>query len=138
MEDVGTASSSSTSATWDAGADSLMSSRSLESAGIGGGGLEVSMNGGAGGGDGFKACVSTGPGPGTLTEEVGCGGRVSGISTAREWAFNAGVSTNAFPAAFRIKVCKVHHQQRSSAVQAPLTSGFLWYMLPKVPVCSSS
>lgn len=90
-------------------ADSLISSKSfefeLDPVGMGGGGLEVFIAVVARmGGDGLRVCVSGGPGPGILTLADGAACRVSGMSTAREWAFSAGESTSALPAAFRMNV----------------------------------
>ena len=84
-----------------------MSSKSVGSVGIGGGGFEVSAPAGIGGGDGLRRWGSAGPGPGTLSgPERRGGGRASGMRTALEWALSAGESTNALPAAFRINVCQ--------------------------------
>lgn len=47
---------------------------------------------------------SEGPGPGTLTTVCGSLTRGKETRTAREWAFNAGLSTKAFPVEFRMKV----------------------------------
>jgi len=59
-------------------------------------------------------------------------------STARECAFNAGLSTSARLAAFRIKVYMKLSQIDVRPWLELHTSGFLWYMLPRVPVCSKS
>lgn len=84
-----------------------MSSKSVAAAfaGIAGGGLETSSLVGSDGVDAIFG-ASVGPGPGMLTLVAGAAeARVSGMSTAREWALSAGVSVKALPEALRMNVC---------------------------------
>jgi hypothetical protein len=101
------------------------------------GGAGFDTGGGGSGAWGGSLCVSGGPGPGTTMVLVGRSGRERGTRTAREWAFRAGLSTSALPAAFRMKVYTRVNNSQQHKVTRP-TSGFLWYILPSVPVCNNN